>query len=154
MGRVDGEDLADDEPVEQHANRRQVLFGCRSGRRPLFHRPLAGLGDLQRLKVRGDMERLDIVEFADAVLLEPGEERTDGPVIGHARIVVLDRGGEETEETACRPVTGIGDHRRDDERTAERRDRWLNHRRQLAPIAAHLIGGFQPPHRTLPRIAD
>ena len=61
----------------------------------------------------------------------------DGPVIGHARIDVLDRGGEETEGTACRPIAGIGDDRRYDQRTAERRDRRLDHRRQVAPIAAH-----------------
>jgi hypothetical protein len=46
------------------------------------------------------MERLDIDDPADSVLLEPDEERADRPVIGHARVVVLDRGGEEIEETA------------------------------------------------------
>jgi hypothetical protein len=46
------------------------------------------------------MERLDIDEPADAVLLEPGEERADGPVIRHAGVIVLDRGGEKIQETA------------------------------------------------------
>src|SRR5262249_10552870 len=35
---------------------------------------IAGLGHLQPIDVGGDMEGLDIVELANAVLLEPGEE--------------------------------------------------------------------------------
>ena len=47
-----------------------------------------------------DMERLDIDEFVDAVLLEQREERAHGPGIGHPGVVVLDRGGEEVEKAA------------------------------------------------------
>jgi hypothetical protein len=36
------------------------------------------------------VERLDIGELVETVLLEPGEERAHGPVIGHPRVVVLD----------------------------------------------------------------
>jgi hypothetical protein len=74
MRRVDGEDLADDQPVEQHADRGQVLLDGRLGRCALFHGRTPGVAHLQRLQIRGDMERLDIRELADAVLLEPEEE--------------------------------------------------------------------------------
>ena len=84
MRRIDGEDLADDEPVEQHADRREVLLDGRLGGRRL-----------QRLDVGGDMHRLDIDELANAVLLDPSEERADGPIISQARVPVADVGGEE-----------------------------------------------------------
>jgi hypothetical protein len=58
---------------------------------------IAGIRYLQRLQ-GGDMERLDIGKLADTVLLEPGKERACRPVIGHARVVGLDRGGEEIEK--------------------------------------------------------
>jgi hypothetical protein len=67
MRRVGGEDLADDEPIEQHANGRQVLL----------HRRL-GSGRLQRLYIGGDMDRLDVGELAELVLLDPGEEVAHG----------------------------------------------------------------------------
>ena len=94
MRLVDGEDLADDEPVEQHADCREVLLDGRPGGCALFHCRIAGVGHLQRFDIRSDMEGLDIDEPADAVLLEPGEERAHGPVIGHAGVVVPDRGSE------------------------------------------------------------
>jgi hypothetical protein len=73
MRRVDGEDLADDEPVEQHADRGQVLLAGRIGRGALFYCPVAGLRDFQRLDVGSDMQRLDIDELADAMLFQPDE---------------------------------------------------------------------------------
>src|SRR5690348_5267045 len=42
MRLVDGEDLADDEPVEQHADCREVLLDGRPGRCALFHCRIAG----------------------------------------------------------------------------------------------------------------
>jgi hypothetical protein len=141
MRRVDGEDLAHDEPVEQHADRRQVLLDGWPGRGALLDRSLAGLRHLQCLDIRSDVERLDIREFANAMLLEPGEERTRGPVIGHPGVVVLDRGGEKIEETARRAIAGVGYHRRHDERTAQRRRRdrcrGLDHCRQVGSLGAH-----------------
>jgi len=135
MRRVDGEDLADDEPVEQHADRGQMLLDGRPRGRALPDGAIAGIQYRQRLQIGGDVERLDIGQLANAVLLEPGEERTRRRVIGHAGVVVFDRGDEKTEETAGRPITGIGDHRRDGERTAKCRARRLDHRRQVAPAA-------------------
>jgi len=63
MGRVGGENLANHEPIKQHAHGSEVLL----------HRRLGGRG-LERLDIGGDMDRLDIDEFDDAVLLQPGEE--------------------------------------------------------------------------------
>ena len=98
MRRVDREDLADDEPVEQHADRSQMLLDGRPCRGALPDGAIAGIRHLQRLQIGGDVKRLDIGELADAVLFEPGEERADGPVIGQARVVVLDLGGKKIEE--------------------------------------------------------
>ena len=67
------------EPVEQHADRGQVLLDGRPCRCALLHGPIAGVRHLQRLDIGSDMERLDIDEPADAVLLEPGEERARRP---------------------------------------------------------------------------
>jgi len=58
--RVDREDLADDEPIKQHANGREVLLDGRFGGRRL-----------QSLDVGGDVHGLDIGELADAVLVDP-----------------------------------------------------------------------------------
>ena len=67
------------------------------------------------------MDRLDVGQFADPVPLDPGEEGTRSRVIGHARVLVADRGGEEFEEAARGMLTGIGDHRRHGQRAAQRR---------------------------------
>jgi hypothetical protein len=128
--RIDGEDLADDQPVEQHADRGQVLF----------HRGLRGR-HLKRLYIGGDVNRLDIVELANAVLLDPGEEVAHGPVIGHPGVFVADLGGEKLNEASRRVIADIGDNRRHSERAAQRchlhRRRDLDHRRQVAPPGAH-----------------
>jgi hypothetical protein len=67
------------------------------------------------------VERLDVGELADTVLFEPGEERAHGAVIGHARVVLLERGRKIGDETSRRRAAGLGDDRRDDERIGERR---------------------------------
>jgi hypothetical protein len=77
------------QPVEQHADRREVLL----------HRRLGGRR-LQRLDIGGDMQRLDVGELADPAPLDPCEELTRGPVISHARVAVADAGGEKFEEAA------------------------------------------------------
>ena len=63
VGRVGGDDLAGDQPVEQHADGGQVL---------LDRRLLEILAE--RLDVGGDVQRLDVGELADLVVLAPGEE--------------------------------------------------------------------------------
>jgi hypothetical protein len=103
--------LADDEPVEQHADRGQVLLdgrlgGCR----------------LQHLYIGGDVNRFDVGKLADLVLLDPGEEMTRGTVIGHAGVLVTDRRVEKLDKAARGMVAGIGDHRRHDDLVGDRCD--------------------------------
>ena len=68
---------------------------------------------LQHLYIGGDVYRLDIREFANAVLLDPGKEVTRRPVIGHAGVLVADRRGEKLDEAARGVLAGIGDRRGD-----------------------------------------
>ena len=99
MGRVCGKDLADHQPVEQHTDGGQVLFYGRLGVR-----------GLQRLDIGGNVDRLDIGELVDPVLLKPGEEVAYGPVIGHPGVLVADRCGKELQEPARRMIASAGDH--------------------------------------------
>jgi len=55
------------------------------------------------------VERLDVDELADLMTLHPGEELGDGPVIGHARVLVADGGGEELQKPAGGVFAGGGD---------------------------------------------
>ena len=63
MGRVGREDLAGDQPVEQHADRSEVLLD----RRLFKILP-------QALDIGGDVQRLDIGDLAEMVVVAPGEE--------------------------------------------------------------------------------
>ena len=112
MGRVGGEDLPDHQPVEQHADRGEMLLYGRLGGR-----------GLERLDIGGDVDRLDVGELVDAVLLQPGKKVAHGPVIGHAGVLVADRRGEEFEEAARSMLAGVGDHRRDGKAAGGRSDR-------------------------------
>jgi len=96
--RVAGEDLADHQPVEEHADRRQMLLHGRLGH-----------GVLELFDIGRDVQRLDADELVDAVLLEPGEELPRRAVIGGARVFVADPGGEEFEEAARCLIAGGGD---------------------------------------------
>ena len=58
------------------------------------------------------MQRLDIGDLADLVMVAPGEEPRGSPVIRHAGVFVADGGGEEFEEAAGGFVAGGGDHAR------------------------------------------
>jgi hypothetical protein len=101
MGLIGGDDLAGDEPVEQHADGGQVLFDRR-----LFE-VLA-----ERLDIGGDMERLDIGDLADLVPVAPFEEPHGGPVIGLPCVLVADGGGEEFQKAQRGLVASRGDHAR------------------------------------------
>ena len=107
MGRIDCQDLADDEPIKQHADGREVLFDGRLGGRRL-----------KPLDVGGDVHGLDIGELADPMLLDPGEEGARSPIIGHARVLIADLGGEEFEEPARSMITGIANRSRYRKRAA------------------------------------
>ena len=97
---VEGEDLADDEPVEEHAQRRQVLLDARGGERS---------GEL--LDVGGDHHGLDLVE-GEAPLLAPGGEAPRGGEVGKPGVGVSDMGGEELPESALGVGGGGEEHRR------------------------------------------
>jgi hypothetical protein len=128
--RVDGEDLPDHEPVEQHTDRGEVQFDGRLGGRRL-----------QNLYIGRDMDRLDVCELADLVLLDPGEEVARGPVVDHAGVFVADRRGEKFDEAPRGLVAGVGDDGRHGQRAAQRRrlDRChgLDDCRHVAALAAH-----------------
>jgi hypothetical protein len=102
------------------------------------------------------VDGLDVGEFADLMLLDPGKEVAGGPVIGHARVLVADRRGKKLKEAPRGVVTGIGNHRRHRERTAESRPsdrrRGLHNRRHVLVLAAHdcTIGVNPDSHLTLP----
>ena len=95
MGRIGGDDLAGDQPIEQHADGGQVL---------LDRRLLEVLAE--RLDIGGDVERLDIGDLADLVLVAPGEEPHGGAIVRHARVFVADGGGEEFQKAARGLVAG------------------------------------------------
>ena len=97
MRRIGRDNLADDEPVEQHADGGEVLFD----RRLLEILP-------KTLDIGRDVQRLDVGDLADLVMLAPAEEPNAGPIIGHAGVFVADGGGEEFEEAAAGLVAGRG----------------------------------------------
>jgi hypothetical protein len=92
---VGGHDLAGDQPVEQHADRSQVLLD----RRFLEIRA-------KRLDVGGHVPRFDVGKPADVVVLAPREEPARGMPVGRAGVPVADGGGEKFQETAGRRVAG------------------------------------------------
>ena len=101
LATIGGDDLAGDQPVEQHADGGEVLFD---------RRLLEVLAE--RLDIGGDVERLDIGDLADLVPVDPGEEPHGGAIIGLPRVLVADGGGEEFKEAARGLVAGLGDHAR------------------------------------------
>ncbi len=77
------------------------------------------------LDIGRDMQRLDIGDLADLVIIAPGEEPTARPIIGHAGILVPDRRGEEFQEPARRPIAGGGDDARHQQAVASGDDQGL-----------------------------
>ena len=102
LGRVDLDDLADDEPVVEHADGRQVLLD--RGR---------GHGLAQLLDVGRDVVALDVPEL-EAAVAAPGEEPPGVAVVGRPSIRVPDIVGEEGEESLGGPLAELGDDGRDD----------------------------------------
>ena len=84
--RIERHDLAHHQPVEQHPNRRQMLFGGSWG-----------VGLRQQLHVGGHHHRFDAVELLSVSLTPVGESKA-GAQIRLARVLVSDRGGEEFPE--------------------------------------------------------
>ena len=105
VGRVDGEDLTGHQPIEAHANGGEVLL----------HRRLAvGLvGVLMGLQehlldISGHMERLDVGQLMQPVLLAPSEKPADGPKICLPGVFVADGGGEELQKPPRGVLAGAG----------------------------------------------
>ena len=90
-----GNDLLDHEPVEQAAQRRQMLLDGRGGERLAFD-------------IGGDMQRPDGGEL-QLILLAPAEELRRRLHVSRTRVLVADRGREEFEEVLAGFVAGIGD---------------------------------------------
>jgi Periplasmic binding proteins and sugar binding domain of LacI family len=88
MRRIGRDNLADDEPVEQHADRGEVLLD----RRLLEILP-------KPFDIGGDLQRLDVGDLADRMMVAPGEEPR------HAGIFVADGGGEVREKAWERGLT-------------------------------------------------
>jgi hypothetical protein len=61
------------------------------------------------------MQRLNILDLAELVVVAPGKKPNDGPVVCHAGILIPDGRGEKFEETFRGLGAGVGDHRRDDD---------------------------------------
>ena len=87
MGRVDFENLAGDEPVEEHPESGQVLLY--RGRRHMT---------LQVLDESGDVEGLDAGQLGQAVGFAPVGETAGRVQVGAAGVVVVDLCGEEFEK--------------------------------------------------------
>jgi hypothetical protein len=68
----------------------------------------------ERLDIGRDVQRLDIGELAQVVVLSPGEEPAGGMEVSRPRVLVADRGREELEETTHCVLTGVGDDPRHD----------------------------------------
>jgi hypothetical protein len=100
-GRVLAGHLADDQKVEQHADRREVLF---------HRRGFVGLG--QHLDIGGDVMRADSGEIGRPVFLQPMEKTAYRDGVGRTRVGVADVGGEQVDETQRGMLAEIGDQRR------------------------------------------
>jgi len=70
-GGIYRDDLAGDEPIEQHAHRGQALLGGRRAMRAP-----------EQFDMSADMQRLDVDERGEAVLLAPCEEFSNRAAIG------------------------------------------------------------------------
>ena len=125
---IGGDNLAGDQPVEQHADGSQVLLDRR-----LRHRRL------QVLDIGRDVERLDIGDLANAVPFAPSEKLADRPVVGQPGVLVPDGRCEELQEPARCGIAGVRDHARHHDavagRDAQGLGRWQNG--QIAGLVRH-----------------
>ncbi len=74
----------------------------------------------KRLDIGGHVQRLDVGDLAEPVMVAPGEEPDAGMIIRHAGVFVADGGGEEFEEAAGGLVAGGGDDARHQDAVAGR----------------------------------
>ena len=107
VGGIDRDNLPDDEIVEQHADRGEMLLDDRLLE---FSR--------HRLDIGPDMDRLDRGQLVEAVGVAPGEEALTGALVRGAGVVVGDR-AEEIGEAFRRAGSDVGDEHRHHDRPAE-----------------------------------
>ena len=100
-GRVHGEDLADDEPVAEHADRGQVLLDGRGRSRV-------------STDVGSHVERGHGLE-AEASRLAPSEKLPHRPSVRRPRSLVRDPSRKELEEPLDGIRSGVDDQRRQDD---------------------------------------
>jgi hypothetical protein len=98
MGRIVGDDLADDQPVEEHAHGRQMLFHGRPG---------AALG-FERFEPGGDMHRLDAAQLFQTMGRTPSRKAAHGAIVGAAGMVVGNLGDKEFQGTFSRALARAG----------------------------------------------
>jgi hypothetical protein len=110
-GGVLFDDLPDDQPVEQHAQCREVLLDGRSS-----------IPARQGLNIGRDVMRADGVERADAVPVEAGEEAAHRDAIGGPGVRVADVGSEEIDKAPRRALAGGAYQRRYKHRPGRRND--------------------------------
>ena len=101
-GRVADDDLADDKPIEKHADGGQMLLDRRRGE-----------VRLKLLDIGRDMDRFHIDKIEDASLFAPIGKSHRGVEVRAAGVRVADVGGEELDEAGTCPFTGSGIERRD-----------------------------------------
>ncbi len=85
--RVQGQHLADHQPIKQHAQPREMLFDRGRTQRALFP-----------FDVGGHVQRPDLPQ-CQAMLLAPGKELMGGLEVSGARIPVADLRGKKLEKT-------------------------------------------------------
>ncbi len=103
--RIEGHDLAGHQIVEEHLNRREVLFDRRRGEGQTV---LLLVGGGEHFDVGRDVDGADVLEFKLS-LVRPFQEAAHRPEISFPRILVPDRGREELKETLLGGYTGADD---------------------------------------------
>ena len=98
-GGIGRQRLADDEPVEEAPNRRELLL---DGRR-------AGAVADSLLDPGGDVDRSDGPEIVEAMVIEPAEQPSGGARVGGAGVAVADVGGEELDPAPRGRIAEPGD---------------------------------------------
>jgi hypothetical protein len=103
MRWVRSDDLTSDEPIEEHAHGRQVLFDR-----------WLGVCLLQLLDIKGHVDGLNPSQPVDASALAPSEKLPDIVVVGDPGVLVSNRCGEEFQEPPHGIIACVGDERRND----------------------------------------